>query len=87
MGGGGTGLPIVDSGAESGWVVNFMPRSLYPRKRELILILQEVGWVSGPVWKGPENFTPISVRSPKHPIRSRMLTNYAINLKLHPLYI
>jgi len=74
MGGAGTGLPMLDSGAKSGRLVNFMPRSLYPRKRDLVLILQEVGWVSGPVWKGPENFTPTRVRTPKHPTRRWLLT-------------
>jgi hypothetical protein len=87
MGGGGAGLPMIDSGVKSGWMVNFMPRSLYPRKRDLILILQEVRWVSGPVWKVPENFTPTRVRTPKHPTRSGLLADCAINLNLHALYI
>jgi len=61
MGGGDTGLSMFDPSAESGWVVNVMSWSLYPRKRELVSIVQEVGWVSGPVWTGPENFTPTGV--------------------------
>jgi hypothetical protein len=36
---------------------------------------------------GPENFAPTGFRTPKHPTRSGLITDYAINLKLHALYI
>jgi hypothetical protein len=67
--------------------VNVRPRSLYPRKRDMLPILQEVGCVSAPVWTVPENFTPTGLRIPKHPARSMLIIDYAINLKLYALYI
>ena len=36
-------------GSRWGWVVNVTPRPLYPREWELVPIVQEAGWVSGPV--------------------------------------
>ena len=33
------------------------PAALYPGK-DMVPIVQEAGWASGPVWKGAENLTP-----------------------------
>ena len=55
-----------------GWVVNADRRPLYPSERDLIPIVQEVGWAPGPVWTGaeispPPGFDPRSAR----PVASR----------------
>jgi hypothetical protein len=36
-------------------------------------IVQEAGWVSGPVWTGAENLAPTGIRSPGRPARSQLL--------------
>jgi hypothetical protein len=36
-------------------MVNAMPQLLYLRKRDLVCILQEAGWVSGPGFNRKEN--------------------------------
>jgi len=46
-------------GARCGWVVNAKPRPFYPRERDLVAVVQEVGWVLGPVWTGADNFRPL----------------------------
>jgi len=41
-----------------GWVVNATTKPLYPRERGLrdqVSIVQEIGWVPGPVWAAAEN--------------------------------
>ena len=45
-----------DPCARLGWVVNATPQPLYLWARVPVPILQEVGWASGPVWTGTENF-------------------------------
>jgi hypothetical protein len=42
-------------------MVNAMPRLLYPQERDRVLIVQEVGWVLEPVWKGVENLESTEV--------------------------
>ena len=42
-------------GARWVWVVNATAQPLYPRERDPVPILQEVGWAPGPVWTGAEN--------------------------------
>jgi hypothetical protein len=41
-------------------------------------IVQEAGWVQGPVWTGMENFAPIGIRSPGRPAVASRYNNYAI---------
>jgi hypothetical protein len=41
-----------------GWVVNATPRPLYPRERDPVPFVQEMGWGPGPAWSGAENLTP-----------------------------
>jgi hypothetical protein len=36
-------------------------------------IVQEAGWVPGPVWTGAENLAPTGIRSPDRPSRSESL--------------
>jgi len=47
-------------------------RSLPPRK-DPVLIVQEAGWASGPVWTGAENLATTGIRSPDRPARSKSL--------------
>jgi len=35
--------------------------------KEPVAIVQEVGWVSQPVWTGAEYLAPTGIRSPDHP--------------------
>jgi hypothetical protein len=37
--------------------------------KDPVLIVQEVGWVPGPVWMGVENLAPTGIRSPDRPAR------------------
>jgi len=45
-------------GCRWGWVFNFTPRPLCPRRRYSVPIVQEAGWIQGPVWTGVENRSP-----------------------------
>jgi hypothetical protein len=45
----------------------------YPRARNLVPILQETEWASGPVWTRTENFAPPGVRTPDRPARNESL--------------
>ena len=38
-------------------VVSATPRPLYPLQRDLVSVVQEVGWASEPVWMDPENLS------------------------------
>jgi len=40
-----------------------MPRLRLTPGKDPVLILQEVGWASGPVWTGAENLVPTGIRS------------------------
>jgi len=44
------------------------PATPYPWK-DLVPIVQEAGWASGPVWTGAENLAPTRIRSPNRPAR------------------
>ena len=52
----------------------YVPAAL-TRETDRVLIVQEAGWVSGPVWTGAENFAPppTGIRSPDPPARSESL--------------
>ena len=69
----GIALPFHDLGARWGWVVSTTPRPLYPRERDPVPIVQEVGWAPEPVWTGAENLAPTVIRSPDRPARSESL--------------
>jgi hypothetical protein len=54
------------------WVVNAVPRPLYPRERPGTLCIG--GWVGpGPVWTGVENIAPTGIRYPDRPARKELL--------------
>jgi len=46
-----------------------MPRPHLTPGKDPVLILQEVGWASGPVWTGAEHLAPTGIRSPDRPAR------------------
>jgi hypothetical protein len=54
------------------------PAAFTPGK-DLVPIVQEAGWATGPVWIGAENLVPTRIRSPDlpQPVASRY-TNYVI---------
>jgi hypothetical protein len=54
-------------------MINATLRSLYPRERYPVSIVQEAGLASGPVWTGLENLELNRVRNP-----DRLYTDYAI---------
>ena len=41
--------------------------------KDPVPIVQEAGWVPGPVWTGAENLAPTRIRSPDRPARSESL--------------
>jgi len=50
-------------------------------KKVPVPIVQEVGWVPGPVWTGAENLAPTGIRSPDRPARSQSL--YRLRYSAH----
>jgi hypothetical protein len=44
-----------------------------PQERDPVYIVQEVGWVPGPVSKGAENLAPTGIRSPDRLVRTESL--------------
>jgi len=63
-GGRGVAVPMLDTGTRMGWTVNDTLRPLYPRERNPVLSLKEVGWRPGPVWTCTENLDPTRGVSP-----------------------
>ena len=49
-----------------------VPAAFNPGK-DPVHIVQEAGWVPGPVWTGAENLAPTGIRSPDRPARSQSL--------------
>jgi len=43
-----------------GWLVNATPQPLYPQEKP-VLIVEEAGWASEPVWTGAENPAPTGI--------------------------
>jgi len=54
-------------------MVNATPHPLYPRERDPLPILYEVGWAPGTVRTGAENLAPTGIRSPDRPASSDLL--------------
>jgi hypothetical protein len=44
-----------------GWVVNAIPRA-FTLSKDPVPIVEEGGWVLGPVWKGVVNLAPTGIR-------------------------
>jgi len=64
------------------------PAALNPRE-EPVPIVQEAGWVLGPVWTGAENLDPTGIRSLDRPARSQSLyrLSYPVHTKTVILFI
>ena len=54
-------------------VVNRMPQQLYPWERDLVLFVQEVGWMPGSFWTSAEKLTRTGIRSPNNAAQSKLL--------------
>ena len=70
-------------------MVSSRPRPYFNTGKDPVPIVQEAGWVPGPVWRGGKS-RPIRIRSPDRPARSQSLYrlryqahNLSINLKSH----
>jgi len=50
-----------------------MPRLHLTPGQDLVPIVQEAGWASGPVWTGAENLTPTGILSPDRPARRQLI--------------
>ena len=55
--------------------------ALYPPQKDPVPILQEDGWVPGPVWTGAENLAPTGIQSPDRSARSQSL--YRLSYPAH----
>ena len=69
----GIALLFHDHATRRGWGVSVTPRPLFTPGKDLVHIVQEAGWVPGPVWTGAENLAPTGIRSPDRPARSQSL--------------
>jgi hypothetical protein len=73
------------NGTRRGWGVSVTPRSLFTPGKDPVPIVQEAGWVSGPVWTGAENLAPTGIRSPDRPARRPSL--YRLSYRSTPVHI
>ena len=73
----GITLLFHDHGTSRGWGVSVTPQPLFTPGKDPVPIVQEAGWVPGPVWTGAENLAP-SGFDPRtvQPVASRY-TDYA----------
>ena len=60
------------SALDGGWWSAPRPGRFTPGK-DPVLIVQEAGWVPGPVWTSAENLALTGIRSPDRPARSESL--------------
>ena len=63
--------------------VNATRRPLYTRERDPVLVVQEVEWAPGPVWRGAENLACSEIGSPDHPARRESL--YRLRFLAHQI--
>ena len=61
------------NGTRRGQKVNVTPQPLFTPEKDLVPIVQEVGWAPGPVWTGAEYIALTGFRSPDRPARSQSL--------------
>jgi hypothetical protein len=54
-------------------VASSTPRPYFTPGKDPVPIVQEAGWVPGPVWTGAENLASTRIRSPDRPARSQSL--------------
>jgi len=68
----GTALLFHDCGTSSGCVVSSTPRPHFTPGKDPVPIVQEAGWVAGPVWTGGKP-RPHRDSTPDRPARSQSL--------------
>ena len=69
----GIALLFLDHGTRRGWGVNVTSWPFFTSGKDLVPIVQEAGWVPGPVWTGAENLAPTGIRSPDRQDHSQSL--------------
>jgi len=69
-----------DRGTRRGWVVSSIPRPHFTAGKDSVPILQEAGWVPGPVWTGGKSH-PHRDSIPDRPARSQSL--YQLSYPAH----
>ena len=69
----GIALLFIHHGTRRGWEVSVTPRPFITPGKDPVPIVQQAGWVPGPVWTGAENLVPTGIRSPDRPGRSQSL--------------
>ena len=62
-------------------MVSVTPRPRFTPGKDPVPIVQEAGWVPGPVWTVAENLAPTGIRSPDRPPRSQSL--YRLSYPAH----
>ena len=78
----GIALPFHDRGTRRGWVVSSTAQPHFTPGKDLVHILQEAGWVPGPVWTGGES-RPHQDSIHDRPARSQSL--YRLGYPVIPL--
>ena len=77
----GIALPFHDRGTRRGWVVSSTPRPHFTPGKDQISILQEAGWVPGPVWTGGKS------RPHRDSIPDRQARSQSLNRLSYPAHI
>jgi hypothetical protein len=69
----GIALLFHDHGTRRGWGVSVTLWPLFIPGKDLVPIVQKVGWIPGPIRRGAEKLTPTGIRSPDRLARSQSL--------------
>ena len=77
----GIALLFLDHDTRRGWGVSVTPQPLFTPGKDLVSIVQEVGWAPGPVWTGAEDLRPTEIQSLDHLARSQSL--YRLSYPAH----
>jgi len=76
----GRGIALLFHCTRRGWAVSSTPRPHFTHRKDPVPILQEAGWVPGPVWKGGKS-RPHRNSIPDCPARSQSL--YRLRYRAH----
>jgi hypothetical protein len=74
----GIALLILNLGASRGWVVSL---GHFSPGKDPVPIVQEAGWVPGPVWTYTKNLASTGIRFPDRPARSQSI--YRLSYRAH----
>ena len=77
----GIALLFHDHGTRRGWGVSVTPRPLFTPRKDLVSIVQEVGWAPVSVCTGAENLASSGIRFPNRPARNQSL--YRLSYPAH----